>query len=405
MGAYLSQPVTSKEVFEGSSACITYGGGSMQGWRRTMEDAHIAEVGLGPADADCAIFGVFDGHGGAEVAKFCQKYMAAEIQKLGRFSEGAIEDSLVEVFHRMDDMLRDHHYADELEQLKTKDDLDDEEGRAEGGEGDGAVSMDAIEMLKRVFQIKRWQGEGSPGGLGEEPDSMAMDGEPGAGAAAGGAAAGGGAGAPTAANGDPQQPAATAAAAAPSRVGAAADGDAAAPAAAAAAAAAPASSSSSSSSSGAGPSQPAAEAAAPPAAPRPLLEPAERVQAGCTAVVAVKFGNELYVANAGDSRGVLCRSGKAVALSEDHKPAHETERTRILNAGGACGAVCVCACLCMCVLVVAWAVMHTPVSRCARVTPSSPTTPTRAAWLAAARGPPPPPRGPLARSCRRRLPV
>lgn len=58
------------------------------------------------------------------------------------------------------------------------------------------------------------------------------------------------------------------------------------------------------------------------------------VQAGCTAVVAVKFGNELYVANAGDSRGVLSRGGKAVALSEDHKPAHETERMRIIAAGG-----------------------------------------------------------------------
>jgi protein phosphatase 1G len=70
------------------------------------------------------------------------------------------------------------------------------------------------------------------------------------------------------------------------------------------------------------------------AAPARVIEPADaRVQAGCTAVVAVKYGNELFVANAGDSRGVLCRGGEAVALSEDHKPAHETERNRILNAG------------------------------------------------------------------------
>ncbi|GFH27620.1 PPM-type phosphatase domain-containing protein [Haematococcus lacustris] len=58
------------------------------------------------------------------------------------------------------------------------------------------------------------------------------------------------------------------------------------------------------------------------------------VQAGCTAVVAVKQGSDLYVANAGDSRGVLCRAGKAVALSEDHKPAQEVERSRIIAAGG-----------------------------------------------------------------------
>jgi len=33
------------------------------------------------------------------------------------------------------------------------------------------------------------------------------------------------------------------------------------------------------------------------------------VQAGCTAVVALKHSSTLYVANAGDSRGVLCRGG------------------------------------------------------------------------------------------------
>ena len=45
-------------------------------------------------------------------------------------------------------------------------------------------------------------------------------------------------------------------------------------------------------------------------------------------------GNELWVANAGDSRAVLCRGGQALALSEDHKPQSETERNRITAAGG-----------------------------------------------------------------------
>lgn len=58
------------------------------------------------------------------------------------------------------------------------------------------------------------------------------------------------------------------------------------------------------------------------------------MQAGCTAVVAVVKGNELWVANAGDSRAVLCRGGQALALSEDHKPQSETERNRITAAGG-----------------------------------------------------------------------
>lgn len=57
-------------------------------------------------------------------------------------------------------------------------------------------------------------------------------------------------------------------------------------------------------------------------------------QAGCTAVVAVLHGNDLYVANAGDSRAVLSRGGQAYALSEDHKPGQEGERSRIMAAGG-----------------------------------------------------------------------
>ncbi|RWS03138.1 putative protein phosphatase-like protein [Dinothrombium tinctorium] len=57
-------------------------------------------------------------------------------------------------------------------------------------------------------------------------------------------------------------------------------------------------------------------------------------ESGCTAVVALLRGNQLYVANAGDSRCVLCRNGKAVDMSVDHKPEDELERQRIEKAGG-----------------------------------------------------------------------
>ena len=44
--------------------------------------------------------------------------------------------------------------------------------------------------------------------------------------------------------------------------------------------------------------------------------------------------NQLYVANAGDSRCVLCRDGKAVNMSDDHKPEDMSEQERIVKAGG-----------------------------------------------------------------------
>lgn len=55
---------------------------------------------------------------------------------------------------------------------------------------------------------------------------------------------------------------------------------------------------------------------------------------GCTACVALITRSEIYVANAGDSRSVLCRKGTAIAMSEDHKPDLERERKRIEKAGG-----------------------------------------------------------------------
>lgn len=238
MGAYLSQPVTEKELFEGRGSDVVYGGGAMQGWRRTMEDAHLAVTGL-EKDPSVSIFGVFDGHGGSEVALFCQKYLAEEFQRLSDPDESSIEDSLVQVFHRVDDMLRDNKYAEELEQLKTKD-MDEDTDKGNESEG---VGFEGYEMLKRFFYVKRLMGENGNGN--GEGSKAASEGE--------------------------EQP----------------------------------------------------------------IELADtRVQAGCTAIVAVKKGDQLIVANAGDSRGVLCRGGKAIALSEDHKPAQEIERNRIIAAGG-----------------------------------------------------------------------
>ncbi|KAK3134719.1 hypothetical protein QOZ80_5BG0409860 [Eleusine coracana subsp. coracana] len=55
---------------------------------------------------------------------------------------------------------------------------------------------------------------------------------------------------------------------------------------------------------------------------------------GSTASSAVLMGNHLYVANVGDSRAVISKAGKAIALSEDHKPNRSDERKRIESAGG-----------------------------------------------------------------------
>ncbi|XP_006646107.3 probable protein phosphatase 2C 7 isoform X2 [Oryza brachyantha] len=55
---------------------------------------------------------------------------------------------------------------------------------------------------------------------------------------------------------------------------------------------------------------------------------------GSTASTAILIGNHLYVANVGDSRTVMSKAGKAIALSKDHKPNRKDEKKRIENAGG-----------------------------------------------------------------------
>ncbi|RWR75265.1 Protein phosphatase 2C PP2C-like domain-containing protein [Cinnamomum micranthum f. kanehirae] len=56
--------------------------------------------------------------------------------------------------------------------------------------------------------------------------------------------------------------------------------------------------------------------------------------AGSTASTAILVGDRLLVANVGDSRAVICRNGKAIAVSRDHKPDQTDERQRIEDAGG-----------------------------------------------------------------------
>ncbi|CAD7967134.1 unnamed protein product [Amoebophrya sp. A120] len=160
MGSYLSSPVTHKEMCGGESRENPFvgevAGCMMQGWRKTMEDAHIClpdltafshpvldEVGIGDGKDGAAggakkglehriqdqwkghsLFAVFDGHGGADVAKFCASCVPMMLlrkdMEMTTSSSGAskgdcsgakLESLLVDVHHRLDDLLRDDKYC------------------------------------------------------------------------------------------------------------------------------------------------------------------------------------------------------------------------------------------------------------------------------------------------------
>lgn len=59
------------------------------------------------------------------------------------------------------------------------------------------------------------------------------------------------------------------------------------------------------------------------------LYPKESKQCGSTAVIALFVGNKLYIANVGDARAIMSRSGEALDLSVDHKAKRADEQHRI----------------------------------------------------------------------------
>lgn len=57
-------------------------------------------------------------------------------------------------------------------------------------------------------------------------------------------------------------------------------------------------------------------------------------KSGSTAVCVLISPSHMYIANCGDSRGVVCRDGRVSFSTQDHKPVNPAEKERIVNAGG-----------------------------------------------------------------------
>ncbi|KAM0862482.1 hypothetical protein ACQ4PT_045247 [Festuca glaucescens] len=115
MGVHLSTPKTEKYSQDGEGRQVRYGLASMQGWRTTMEDAHVA---LPQLDECTSFFGVFDGHGGKSVAKFCAKYLHVQVLKYE--AKNGLATAAKKAFFRMDEMMQGHRGWRELNELGDK---------------------------------------------------------------------------------------------------------------------------------------------------------------------------------------------------------------------------------------------------------------------------------------------
>ncbi|KAH1240344.1 putative protein phosphatase 2C 60 [Glycine max] len=117
MGIYLSTPKTEKASEDGENDKLRFGLSSMQGWRASMEDAHAAHPYL---DESTSYFGVYDGHGGKAVSKFCAKYLHQQVLKSEAYLAGDLGTSLQKSFLRMDEMMRGQRGWRELAVLGDK---------------------------------------------------------------------------------------------------------------------------------------------------------------------------------------------------------------------------------------------------------------------------------------------
>mmetsp|Transcript_38870 Transcript_38870/g.44250 ORF Transcript_38870/g.44250 Transcript_38870/m.44250 type:complete len:319 (+) Transcript_38870:47-1003(+) len=199
MGVYLSAPNKEKISNDGGDGFLAYGASGMQGWRTGMEDAHITNENL---ETQTALFAVFDGHGGPEVAQFSSRHFGELLLKQAPYKSGDYGEGLRQAFLGIDTLLRTEDGIAEIKAQKQEDMKD--EGKSLG-----------------MLFSSEYNEEGQ-----------------------------------------------------------------------------------------------------------------YRINAGCTANVALLKDNKIFVANAGDSRAVLSRNGLAVALSQDHKPELQGELDRIRKAGG-----------------------------------------------------------------------
>nr|KAF6430084.1 protein phosphatase, Mg2+/Mn2+ dependent 1G [Molossus molossus] len=138
MGAYLSQPNTVKCSGDGAGAPrlpLPYGFSAMQGWRVSMEDAHNCIPEL---DSETAMFSVYDGHGGEEVALYCAKYLPDIIKDQKAYKEGKLQKALEDAFLAIDAKLTTEEVIKELAQIAGRPTEDEDEKEKVADESDEA---------------------------------------------------------------------------------------------------------------------------------------------------------------------------------------------------------------------------------------------------------------------------
>lgn len=154
MGAYLSEPLTTKNSSDEANNLLASGSSSMQGWRISQEDAHNCILNF---DANTSFFAVYDGHGGAEVAQYCSIHLPTFLKKLSAYKAKDFEQALKDAFIGFDATLLEEKVIEELKKLSDKSNGDEEaiEEDEEEDEDDNVDDLckEACMPLNEVLQM------------------------------------------------------------------------------------------------------------------------------------------------------------------------------------------------------------------------------------------------------------
>lgn len=123
MGAYLSEPLTTKHSSNEANTLLASGSSSMQGWRISQEDAHNCILNF---DANTSFFAVYDGHGGSEVAQYCSIHLPTFLKGLSAYKAKQFEQALKDAFIGFDATLLKEKVIEELKKLSDKSNCEDE---------------------------------------------------------------------------------------------------------------------------------------------------------------------------------------------------------------------------------------------------------------------------------------
>ncbi|KAK8460067.1 hypothetical protein SEVIR_2G269266v4 [Setaria viridis] len=106
----LAMPTTLKCTKAGGNKRLKYAVSAIQGYCEDMEDDHAVVEDM---DRETSFFGVYDGHGGPAVARYCANHLHIELLKQPAFHR-YLAHAIERTFFRMDVMMRDRNAEKEL---------------------------------------------------------------------------------------------------------------------------------------------------------------------------------------------------------------------------------------------------------------------------------------------------